>query len=156
MDFWFIIIKADKWPLAENKLVLVIDLFSYAFWYFTLYFTGRVNWGNYTRSPASTYVATFSSQLRSPLGKTPPVLFAILFSLHRSHPMFGRKFSNISLQYCYRRNRGYCLLIHKRFSQPLTQPQRKLCLFLVWDQGLSGIMLRHFAVVTLYCTTKSL
>lgn len=85
----------------------------------------------------------FIHACRSPLGKTPPVLFAILFSLHRSHPMYGRKFSNISLQYCYRRNRGYCLLIHKRFSQPLTQPQRKLCLFLVWDQGLSGIMLKR-------------
>lgn len=68
MGFWFIIIKlyiifiiikVGKWPV--NKPVLVIDLFSHAFWYFTLYFTGQVSWGNYTHSPASTYVAAFSS-----------------------------------------------------------------------------------------------
>lgn len=52
---------ASGHDLSVNKPVLVIDLFSHAFWYFTLYFTGQVSWGNYTHSPASTYVAAFSS-----------------------------------------------------------------------------------------------
>lgn len=121
----FIILKKNRWMLSNGLLV-----YYYQSWHVAV-------------NKLILVIDLFIHACRSPLGKTPPVLFAILFSLHRSHPMYGRKFSNISLQYCYRRNRGYCLLIHKRFSQPLTQPQRKLCLFLVWDQGLSGIMLKR-------------